>query len=59
MQAESLYSTFGRELLAVYLAIRHFRHMLEGRDFTIFTDHKLLIYALHSVSDRYLPREVR
>ena len=56
---ESRYSTFGRELLAVYLAIRHFRHMLEGRQFTVFTDHKSLVYALHAVSDRYSPRESR
>nr|CDS29570.1 gag pol polyprotein [Hymenolepis microstoma] len=39
-------STFGRELLAIYLAIKHFRHMLEGRHLTIFTDHKPLIYAI-------------
>ncbi|CAH8580840.1 unnamed protein product, partial [Dicrocoelium dendriticum] len=32
--AESRYSTFGRELLAIYLAIRHFRHTLESRAFT-------------------------
>ena len=59
MPAESRYSAFGRELLAVYLAIRHFRHMLEGREFIVFTDHKPLIYALHAVSDRYSPREAR
>ena len=53
------YSTFGRELFAVYLAIRHFRHALEGRDFTIFTDHKPLTYAVQSSSDKYSPREVR
>ena len=33
------YSTFDRELLAMYLAVRHFRFFLEGRHFTIFTDH--------------------
>ena len=44
--AESRYSTFDRELLAVYLAIRHFRHFVEGREFFICTDHKPLIYAL-------------
>ncbi|BHF65361.1 hypothetical protein SprV_0200837100 [Sparganum proliferum] len=40
--AETRYSTFGRELLAIYLAVKHFRHYLEDRDFTIFTDHKPL-----------------
>ena len=31
--AEKKYSTFDRELLAVYLAIRHFRYFVEGRNF--------------------------
>ncbi|CAL8105367.1 unnamed protein product [Calicophoron daubneyi] len=56
---ESRYSTFGRELLAVYLAIRHFRHILEGRPFTVFTDHKPLVAAIRSSSDKYTPREIR
>ena len=30
--AETRYSTFDRELLAVYLAIKHFCHFLEGRE---------------------------
>ena len=37
--AETRHSTFGRELLAIYLVIKHFRHVVEGRAFTIFTDH--------------------
>ena len=57
--AQTRYSTFGRELLAVYLAIKHFRHVLEGRQFVIYTDHKPLTYALASHSDRYSPRESR
>lgn len=57
--AETRYSTFGRELLAIYLAIRHFRHFLEGRQFCIFTDHKPLTYAFNATPDRYSPREVR
>jgi hypothetical protein len=56
---ESRYSTFDRELLAVYSAIRHFKHYVEGRKFTIFTDHKPLTYSLFSHSDRYSPRQVR
>ena len=57
--AETRYSTFGRELLAIYLAIRHFRHFLEGRDFCVFTDHKPLTFALNSRPDRHSPREAR
>ena len=57
--AETRYSTFDRELLAVYLAIRHFRHFLEGRTFHVLTDHKPLTYALYSQSDRHSPRQAR
>ena len=57
--AESRYSTFGRELLAVYLCIKHFRHLLEGRSFMVYTDHKPLTHALNAQPDRYSPREVR
>ena len=42
---ESRYSTFGRELLAIYLAVKHFWHFIEGRDIIIFTDHKLLTFS--------------
>jgi predicted lipid-binding transport protein (Tim44 family) len=38
--AQQKYSAFDRELLACYLAIRHFRWMLEGRKFYVLTDHK-------------------
>ncbi|GFO32206.1 Pol polyprotein [Plakobranchus ocellatus] len=37
---EMRYSTFDRELLALYLATRHFRFFLERRPFTAYTDHK-------------------
>ncbi|KAL1258854.1 hypothetical protein QQF64_009431 [Cirrhinus molitorella] len=33
-------SMFDRELLGLYLAIRHFRFSLEGQHFTAFVDHK-------------------
>ncbi|CAI2732366.1 unnamed protein product [Schistosoma spindalis] len=56
---ETRYSAFGRELLAAYRAIKHFRHAVEGRQFILFTDHKPLTYALHIKSDRYSPRECR
>jgi cleavage and polyadenylation specificity factor subunit 1 len=46
--AETRYSTFDRELLAIYLAVRHFRHILEGRQFCVYTDHKPLTFALQS-----------
>lgn len=59
LPAESNYSTFGRELLAIYSAVRHFRYAVEGHEFAIFTDHKPLIYAFRHRSERHSPREVR
>ena len=58
-QAETHYSTFDRELLAVYLAIKHFRYFLEGRVFHVVTDHKPLTHALSGRTDRYTPRQSR
>lgn len=55
---ESRYSTFDRELLAIYLSVKHFRYFVEGRDFDIFTDHKPLIAAISSKSDKS-PRQSR
>jgi len=57
--AETKYSTFSRELLSIYLSIRHFRHFLEGREFYVLTDHKPLTYALSSSASNYSPREAR
>ena len=36
---EKKYSAFDRELLALYLGVRHFRYFPEGRQFTAYTDH--------------------
>lgn len=49
--AETRYSMFDRELLTVYLAIKHFRYFVDGRVFHIFTDHKPLTYT-HSDHDK-------
>jgi hypothetical protein len=38
--AQQKYSVYDRELLAIYEAVKHFRHMIEARHFEIFTDHK-------------------
>ena len=43
---ESKYSTFDRELLAIVLAVKHFRQFLEGRPVTVFTDHKPILHCL-------------
>lgn len=58
-ECQKRYSTYDRELLAIYSAIKHFNYMLEGREFAILTDHKPLIFAFTKVSDKASPRQVR
>ncbi|XP_066980082.1 uncharacterized protein [Macrobrachium rosenbergii] len=41
--AETRYSAFNGELLAVHEALRHFQYLLEGTEFTILMDHKPLL----------------
>ncbi|KAL5486941.1 hypothetical protein EMCRGX_G019484 [Ephydatia muelleri] len=57
--AETRYSTFDKELLAIYLAIKHFRHFVEGRSFCVLTDHKPLTFALTLHSSNHSPHEAR
>lgn len=57
--AQTQYSTYDRELLAMYESVKHFRHMLEGRTFIIYTDHKPLTFAFQQRSDKASPRQVR
>ena len=56
--AEKNHSAFDRELLALYLSVKHFRNSLEGRSFTIFTDHKPLCGAIASAVEKS-PRQTR
>lgn len=60
-EAQQKYSTFDRELLAIYMAIKHFRYMIEGRDITVYTDHKPLVYALTKTTTgkNDTPRRIR
>ena len=54
---EIKYSLFDKELLAMHLAIRHFKYFLNGRPFTITTDHKLLTFAFSKISDPWSARQ--
>lgn len=58
-QAELNYSTFDRELLSIYASIKHFKNILEERTFTIFTDHKPLVYAFHQSNEKATSRQLR
>lgn len=53
------YSPYDRELLAIYESIKYFKHMVEARPFTIFTDHKPLTFAFRTRRDQCSPRQFR
>ncbi|GBM86280.1 Transposon Tf2-8 polyprotein [Araneus ventricosus] len=57
--SERKYSTYDRELLAIYATVKHFRHLLEGQNFIIFTDHRPLTFAFTKKSDSSSPRQLR
>jgi cleavage and polyadenylation specificity factor subunit 1 len=57
--AQQKYSAFDRELLAAYLAVRHFRSMLHRREFSILSDHKPLSFAIDRVSEPWSARQQR
>ena len=53
------YSTFDRELLAAYLSVLHFRHLIEGREVLLLTDHKPICGAFHSLKPAKSDRQQR
>ena len=55
--AQRKYSTFHRELLAVFLGLKHFKLILQGRDLNIVTNHQLLEKAFLSTNDNFTPRQ--
>ena len=57
--AQSKYSVFDRELLACFLAIRHFRWCVEGRLLRVQSDHKPLGGSLHNMRDAWTARQQR
>ncbi len=58
-KTEERYSTFDRELLAAYSAIRHFRFSLKGRDLQLWTYHKPLCSAISRVSPPWSAKHQR
>ena len=56
---ERKYSLFDRELLATFLAVKHFQHHLHNPNFHVLTDHKPLIYAINSLNTQHSPRQTR
>ena len=52
---ECSWPAFYRELLAIYEAIQHFRHILDGYPFTVYTDHKPLTHAFSLKKEKIPP----
>ena len=42
---------YDRELLAAFKGCRHFRSWIEGRAFTLYTDHQSLVPSIHKKTD--------
>lgn len=57
--AQLKYSTYDRELTAMYQGVCHFRYMIEGRDCYIVTDHRPLTFAFHQSLEKASPRRAR
>ena len=57
--AEKNYATIDRELLGIYSAIMHFRYFLEGRQFTVYTDHRPLVSAVKKKTELKSGRQTR
>jgi cleavage and polyadenylation specificity factor subunit 1 len=49
------YGAYDCELLAIYEAVRNFRHMREARHFVVITNHKPLTYTFQQKRDRCSP----
>lgn len=58
-KSQQNWAAYDRELFSIYSAIKKFRHMLEGRNFKIFTDQKPLIYAFKQNPLKCSPRQLR
>lgn len=54
---EQRYSTYDRELLAVFASIKFFQQLLDCRHFTVKTDHRPLTFALKQKHDKASERQ--
>jgi hypothetical protein len=53
------YLAYDRELLACVLGIPHFRFMVDGRKFTLYTDHHPLTFILSKAAEAWTARQGR
>jgi hypothetical protein len=52
------YSIYDREILAIYQSIKHFKHIIEGRNCTVLTDHKPITFAFKQNPEKASPRQL-
>ena len=55
---EQMWPPYDRELLGAFKGIRHFKDMIEGRPFTLYTDHQSLIPSLSKKTDSHTARQI-
>ena len=55
---EQMWPPYDRELLGAFKGIRHFKEMIEGRPFTLYTDHQSLIPSLSKKTDSHTARQI-
>ena len=56
--AKKRYSTMDHEMLTIVDCLRHFKHMLLGRNFTMYMDHEQLVIYF-SKAKALSPQEAR
>ena len=57
--SQKAYSTYDRELLGAYLAVVHFRTLIDGNVVDLFLDHQPIVSAFHSKSIAKSERQQR
>ena len=55
--SQQLWPPYDRELLGAFKSVRHFRPMIEGRPFTLFTDHLSLVPSVSKKTDPQTSRQ--
>ncbi len=56
---QAKYSAYDQDLLAIYKGVKRFWFPLKGWSFTVFSDHKLLSFALQQKAESCSPRRLR
>ena len=56
---ERQYSTFDRELLAIFAAVKRWKEFIHGHSVTVFTDHRPIVGAFSNTKPRFSDRQQR